>query len=309
MTRKIDGYVVFDVVRNQGKVYRLWCGPPITTDNLNIILVHGAVLPFPGAYHDPTEMNNEKYCFYELDSLLYNNFRDNVFTFEYANEPIYTPVSHLFLGCVNYDSLFTYGEWLVEAIKVVHNTNQSGTINIVAHSFGGLVARYAAKKIAAEYAANKLSWTVNKIITLDTGHYGFGLANLVDKVLKSATGHDLPDSMHCSRDAEIRSDFINQLNTNVNLNNPKLVSLAAKDEMPLPPPLPSPPALSIRVVDFSSSSMGQVLDNKDCTCGSHNNPTFCCLPYNHASIPQIMDSSHQAYQAIRKFFHPESVKY
>jgi len=55
MTREIDGYEVFDEVKNQNKQYRLWRGPPIIPSNPNIILVHGAVMPLPDALHDPND--------------------------------------------------------------------------------------------------------------------------------------------------------------------------------------------------------------------------------------------------------------
>ncbi len=317
MTREIDGYVVFDEVKNQGKQYRLWRGPPITAGNPNIILVHGAVFPLPGEFHDQNDINNYKYCFYDLDQLLYDDGRikhkDNVFTFEYADIPI-NPAG-IVLGYVNYGDLNKYSKCLVDAIGVVQSENPSGTINMVAHSFGGLVARCAAKKIAAEYAANKLSWTVNKVITLDTGHCGFELANFVDRVLKSAA-ITLPPDISCSTEVEEGASFITNLNKGFNCNDPQLVSLASGNEMPLPPTAPSSPLTpSIRVVDFRSSSMGQVTANEIPPQGSYNNPPsfnnpqFSVLPNcNHASISQIRDSSHPAYQQIIKFFHYESAE-
>jgi len=145
MTRKIDGYVVFDEVKNQGKQYRLWCGPPITAGNPNIILVHGAVFPLPDEFHDINDINNYKYCFYDLDQLLYDEYKDNVFTFEYADIPV-SPAG-IVLGYVNYGDLNKYIKCLVDAIGVVQRKNQNGTINIVAHSLGGLVARCAAQQM------------------------------------------------------------------------------------------------------------------------------------------------------------------
>ena len=302
MPRKIDGYIVFNEVENQGKQYRLWRGPPITAGNLNIILVHGAVFPLPGEFHDITDINNYKYCFSDLDKLLYDageiNHKDNVFTFEYADIPI--NLADDVLGYVNYGDLNKYSKCLVDAIKVVQSENPSGSINIVAHSFGGLVARCAAKQMPG---------TVNKIITLDTGHCGFELANFVDRVLKSV-GLTLPPGISCSTEVEEGAPFIAGLNTGFNCNDPQLVSLAAANEMPLPPTVSSPPAPSLRVVDFGSSSMGQVPGNELPPQGSYNNPPsfnnpqFSVLPNcNHASISQIKDSSHPAYQQIIQFFH------
>jgi len=303
MTRKIDGYIVFDEVAGQGKQYRLWRGPPITAGNPNIILVHGAVFPLPGEFHDQRDINNYKYCFYDLDRLLYDDggikYKDNVFTFEYADIPI--NLAGDVLGYVNYGDLNKYSKCLVDAIGVVRRENPSGTINIVAHSLGGLVARCAAKQMPG---------TINKIITLDTGHYGFELANFVDSLLKS-TGVTLPPGISCSTEVEDGASFITDLNKGFNCNDPQLVSLAAGNEMPLPPTAPSSPLTpSIRVVDFRSSSMGQVTANEIPPQGSYNNPPsfnnpqFSVLPNcNHASISQIRDSSHPAYQQIIKFFH------
>ncbi|HXY88874.1 MAG TPA: alpha/beta fold hydrolase [Candidatus Acidoferrales bacterium] len=290
MTRKIDGYVVFDEVGNQGKQYRLWCGPPITAGNPNIILVHGAVFPLPDEFHDQNDINNYKYCFYDLDQLLYDEHKDNVFTFEYADIPV-SPAG-IVLGYVNYGDLNKYIKCLVDAIGVVQSKNQNGTINIVAHSFGGLIARYAAKQMPG---------TINKIITLDTGHCGFELDNFVLKIFESA-GVTLPQDTRCCTEVGEGMPFITNLNKGFNCNDPQLVSLAAGNEMPLPPTVPSAP--SLRVVDFKSSSMGQVPGNEIPTQGSYNNPPFFVLPnYNHANISQIRDSSHPAYQAIIKFFH------
>jgi len=87
MIRKIDGYVVFDEVQNQNKQYRLWRGPPTIPGNPNIILVHGAVVPLLSELHNPNDINNTKFCVYDLDALLYDEYKDNVFTFEYADDP------------------------------------------------------------------------------------------------------------------------------------------------------------------------------------------------------------------------------
>jgi len=238
-----------------------------------------------------------------LATLLYDEYKDNVFTFEYADEPVKVlfPLSDLSvsLGNTNYRSLTAYSECLMDAIKIVQQRNPTGKINIVAHSFGGLIARYAAKHLPG---------TVNRIITLDTGHLGFGLANFVDKVLHLVVGSILPSDIACSTDSEIGSSFVTDLNNNFDPNNPKLMSLAAGDKTPLPPTLPNSPD-SMQVVDFNSSSMGQVPDNNPPARGTNfNNPPFCVLHgYNHATISQIKTPDHQAYQAIKKFFHEDSV--
>jgi hypothetical protein len=136
--------------------------------------------------------------------------------------------------------------------------------------------------------------TINKIITLDTGHLGFGLANFVDRIWKSVTSSDLPLSLHCSEDAEEGSKFITDLNKEFNPNNPKLASFAACNQMPVPLP-PLPQIGSIRVVDFHSSSMLQVPDSANCNNGNYNNLIFKILPYHHASIPQITNHNDNVY--------------
>ena len=226
---------------------------------------------------------------------MWDGYNDNVFTFEYADIPI-SPAG-IVLGYVNYSDLNKYSECLVDAIGVVQSKNPSGTINIVAHSFGGLVARCAAKQIPG---------AINKIITLDTGHCGFELDNFVHKILGPADA-TIPQDMLCYKQVGEGMPFITNLNKGFNSNDPQLVSLAAGNEMPPPPTMSSPPVPSLRVVDFNSSSMDQVPGNEIPTQGSYNNPPFFVLPnYNHASISQIRSDNYQnhpAYQAIIKFFH------
>ncbi|HXY87091.1 MAG TPA: hypothetical protein VEG44_01485 [Candidatus Acidoferrales bacterium] len=84
MTIDLPRWVHFDVIKEyyQDRPYQLWRGPPITAGNPIIILVHGAVVPLPGAFHDPTTINSYRYCFYDLDSLLY---KDSIITFSRLN--------------------------------------------------------------------------------------------------------------------------------------------------------------------------------------------------------------------------------
>ena len=306
MTIDLPRWVHFDVVKEyyQDRPYRLWRGPPITAGNPIIILVHGAVVPLPGAFHDPTTINNNRYCFYDLDSMLHQEFQYNVFTFEYADECVRDPITHKcfrnpFTGeawYFNYGDVTKYGDRLKDAVGLAKEKSKKqdgtvGTVTIIAHSLGGLVARYAAKQAGM----------IDNIITLDTGHFGFGLANFVDRILKSA--NITLQGINCSQEVEEGSDFIRELNKGFNPDDQKLVSLAARDELPLPLP-PNPQITSMRVVGFHSSSMGQVPDNGSPVSGNYNNPPFFVLPYNHVSISQITSdnySNHEAYQKIKEF--------
>jgi hypothetical protein len=212
-----------------------------------------------------------------------------VFTFEYADQPIYTPLSHLLLGYVNYNPLNIYGDRLIDAIRKVGNINPDGTTKIIAFSMGGLIARYAAKYMPAG--------TVNEIITLETGHFGFQLANFIEKLWHLA-GMSQPSPLAYDQDVEEGSAFIKKLNVGFDANNPRLASIAAGDPVPLPLP---PPANSIWVAAWHSSSMGQIDDSGNPTPSDYHIP-FCKLPnYNHATISQIADSSHPAYQKIKEY--------
>jgi len=281
-----NGYVPIDEVAGQGKSYRLWRKPPITQGNPNIILVHGAIAPFFGELHDPNTMNNNRFGFYDLDSLLYEDFHYNVFTFEYADESVGE------LGYVNYNRLDIYGDRLIDAIRIAKEKSKKpdgtvGPVTVIAFSMGGLIARYAAKCMPG---------TVNKIITLETGHFGFQLANFIEKLWHLA-GMSQP-ALTYDQDVEEGSAFINKLNEGFDAYNPRLVSLAAGDPVPLPLP---PPANSIWVAAWHSSSMGQIDDKGNPTPSDYNIP-FCKLPnYNHATISRITNSSHPVYQKIKEY--------
>jgi len=280
-----NGYVPIDEVAGQGKSYRLWRKPPITQGNPNIILVHGAIAPFFGELHDPNTMNNNRFGFSDLDSFLYQDFKYNVFTFEYADEPMLN-------GYVNYNPLTIYGDRLIDAIKQVEIINPDGTIKIIAFSMGGLIARYAAKCMPAG--------TVNKIITLETGHFGFELAKVIEN-LWHLVGFSSPSPLRYDQDVIEGSAFINNLNAGFDAYNPRLVSIAAGDPVPLPLP-PLPPITSMWVAAWHSSSMGQIDDSGNPKPSDYNIP-FCKLPnYNHATISKIEDSSHPAYQKIKEYF-------
>jgi hypothetical protein len=132
------------VVEGLHKPYRLWRKPPITAGNPVIILAHGAVvhLLIPNELHNPNTMNNDKYCFYYLGSLLYEDFHHNVnvFTFEYVDWSICDPIGN-FLGNVNYHRLAAYGGSLIEAIRIAKEKSKKpdgtvGPVYVIAHSMG-----------------------------------------------------------------------------------------------------------------------------------------------------------------------------
>ncbi|HXY87092.1 MAG TPA: hypothetical protein VEG44_01490 [Candidatus Acidoferrales bacterium] len=78
----------------------------------------------------------------------------------------------------NYCDLSKYGGELKEAIGFAKTySEKQDPVTIIAHSLGGLIARYAATLAEGE---------IKTIITLDTGHRGFALANFVVNLLKAA---------------------------------------------------------------------------------------------------------------------------
>jgi len=149
MTRNPAGPVPIDMVKERchpnepkpkPKPCRLWRKHQLIEGKPIIILVHGAVVPLHSAIanvnelHDPNNINNEKYCFYQLDSLLYNDFQWNVFTFEYADWPIFD------WGSVNYHALISYGNSLKDAIRMAKKRfcgGPVGPVTVIAHSMGG----------------------------------------------------------------------------------------------------------------------------------------------------------------------------
>ena len=273
-----DGKVPFDVVKDLNKPYRLWC-KAMTGGNPIIILVHGAVAPLLDKLHRIDCPNNDKYCFYQLDSFLYDDYRYNVFSFEYANIRVTNLSGTIEFGYVNYGSLEDYGKMLIEAIGVARKCIERlggtvGSVNVIAHSMGGLIARYAVQNIQ--------DVKVSKIITLDTGHRGFRLAQIADDLVVHPLQGLIKLPTLCSQDAEPNSKFVTAL-TDGFPACPPLVSLAATQ--PIQPSELGPllPPVQITVVGLESSNMGQVY----------------CLPCDHMSIAQITNRSHLAYQRIR----------
>jgi pimeloyl-ACP methyl ester carboxylesterase len=263
--------------------YRLWRTFPISPGNPNTILVHGAVVPLLADYalYEPDKRNNKKLCsFQNLSTLLHGTCGHNVWEFEYADTCDYVP----FLGvrCVNYGSLTNYSNELIEAIRKVQNLNSGSPVNIIAHSMGGLIARCAAQKMG--------NGVVKRIITLDTGHLGFELAVLFDKILIDQLPPSLQTPVLCAEDAKPKSDFMQALTEGFTLGKPELVSLAAGDETPFPPPCEIP-LISVRVVNWTSSSMGQVDDNGNPTPSNYNIPFYILPNCNHLSIVNFAQSS------------------
>jgi len=111
MTSQAPGKVSKNICDGKGKKYRLWCKTRIKGKSI-VILVHGAVVPSLSGLHRIDYPNSDKFCFYNLDDLLFHDFQYNVFTFDYADEPIGG------LGYVNYGSLEDYGKMLIEAIGI-----------------------------------------------------------------------------------------------------------------------------------------------------------------------------------------------
>ena len=298
VARNVEGYtnLVVNNVRGCPPAdcsYRLWQHGDIIPGNPIIILVHGAVVPLvvpiPGAdchpLHQINSPNNDRCCFYQLDSLLYEECHHNVFIFEYACMAVKDVAGNV-LGYVNYGCLQDYGEMLIRAIREAKDKSRKsdgtvGAVNIIAHSMGGLVARYAVQ--------NQRAGTIDNIITLDTGHLGFWLAKIVDDLLVDPLKELLHLPTACSEDAAPGSKFVKDLNDEFS-TCPALWSLCATQ--PVPPNyfcgIIPPPPIEITAVDLSSSSVG----------------TYFHLPYNHMSIANITDRNHLAYLRIRNILCP-----
>lgn len=241
--------------------------------NPNTILVHGASIRLAGEVILPGHIRNvPNNCFCNLGPLLQNELYGghNIWEFEYADEPFVVPVTNEHV-CFNFGDLTWYGTRLRQAIGIVKSTNQNATTNIIAHSMGGLVARYAAQDGA-----------VNKIVTLDTGHFGFDMAGFFRKVFEI---FNLPEEIwinaRCVEQTAPESEFLNNLNKNFHHCQVRLLSIGAGQ-----------PLLGIIVVSGTSSNLGE----NECT--SHH----ILEGYNHLSIIQIYDEySHPVFGLIKDF--------
>jgi len=273
--------------------YRLWHSDTVADGRPNAILVHGApairlggetcaAIPMPGHIR---EMPNNYFC--HLGSLLHNDIYGghNIWEFEYADEPVVDPITqapiedpitHEILY-FNFGDIATYGDRLAQAIGVVKTCNPDVAVNIIAHSMGGLVARYAAQ-----------NGSVNKIITLDTGHFGFNLAGFFDAVIQ-----DLPEGIRhnapCVHQTAPGNSFLNALNSNFHQDcRINLLSRAAGDPIPVVG----------RVAELRSSSMGQVGDDGQPTHDDYGINFDIVEHVNHLSFIEINDETHPAFCKI-----------
>lgn len=272
--------------------YRLWHCGATDSDKPNIILVHGAVIPFPAILHEIDRPNNLRLLFIELGSFLHNDYSYNIWSFEYADEPVGE------LGYVNYGCLTTYGDRLIDAIKRVKSESKNDTVSIIAHSMGGLIARYAAQ--------NMQEGKVNKIITLDTGHLGFEMAGLADEVLVDRLPEYEKRHADCAEDTKPGSDFVMALSKGFHSSNYELVSLAAGEgfggfiihELEKLLGINSEVLKGIPVVDWASSSMGQVDDDRRPTGVNYGIKFDIVENTDHLTIAVIINRKQAAYQQI-----------
>jgi pimeloyl-ACP methyl ester carboxylesterase len=267
--------LIFNSIKNYGPpncCYRLWgpCdpvshGPNPVQGQPNTILVHGASIRLangvPQLGHMKDQQNN---CFCTLGPLLREdlNGQHNIWEFEYADwHPLDSEL------CYNFGDLTQYGNRLKEAIGIVKSTNRGAPTNIIAHSMGGLVARYAAQ----DY--NTVG-PINKIVTLDTGHFGFDLAGLIHVFLPYIPIGQL-QNITCVQQTAPNSPFLKALNSNVQHLPFSLLSIGAGAQL-----------LGIIVVSRTSSDLPvhQMLDD-----------------YNHLTIIEIYNESHKAFGPIRDF--------
>jgi len=298
--------LVVNNVKNYGPpncCYRLWGPVDLIKDGPNTVLVHGSVIPLRSMLHKIDRPNNFLYLTKYLPTKLCPFLQDdckqhNIWSFEYADEDVAG------LGYVNYESLATYGKRLCDAIKKVKIESQNDTVNIIAHSMGGLIARYAAQ--------NMQDGKVNKIITLDTGHLGFGLAGIIDNLLKLNTLPEYPKTeVQCSIDAAPKSEFAQKLTDAFAHHNYELVSLAAEDgfgglEIEIVEELLGIKSGSLKgivVADWRSSSMGQVDDNRQPTSVNCNIKFEIMNAVNHLTIALIRNKNDAVYERIINNLH------
>ncbi|MGB8311368.1 MAG: alpha/beta fold hydrolase [Halobacteriota archaeon] len=273
-------------VRNYGPPdcsYRLWHSDVIVPGNPNTILVHGASIRLLGTLpilgHIRERPNN---CFCQLGTLLHNelNGGHNVWEFEYADELFVGPFTHENVY-FNFGDLTTYGKRLIQAIGTVRNCNPGVNVNIIAHSMGGLVARYAAQNIQ--------NGPVNKVVTLDTGHFGFDMAAFFDLFVQNLP-KEIRDNALCVDQTAPGSEFLNTLNRNFRHCTVKLLSLAAGE-----------PLLGITVVTLASSHLGQVSNDGSISYNEECTPYDIVQNVNHLSFIEINDERHPAFELIKNF--------
>ena len=132
---------------------------------------------------------------------------------------------------------------------------------------GGLVARYAAQD-------HDTVGPINKIVTLDTGHFGFDLAGFFHVLLQNIPIGQL-QNITCVQQTAPNSPFLNAVNSDVQNLPFGLLSIGAGAQFG-----------PIIVVSSTSSDLGehQMLDE-----------------YNHLTIIEIYDEGHKAFGPIRDF--------
>ena len=259
-----------------GSKYRLWRTFPIYLGKPNTILVHGAVVPLLLDLYKKDARNNTKPCsFHNLSSLLHCTCGHNVWEFEYAD--ICFPVPLLGERCVNYGNLTNYSNELIEAIGKVQSLNSGSAVNIIAHSMGGLIARCAAQKMC--------NGAINKIVTLDTGHFGFKFASFADDVLINRLPLGLKTPVDCAEDARPGSRFLWKLAKNFTYDKFKLLSIAASDQT---------------VTSHTSSHLVKVSGN-GAIIPPGPNTLFDIVDGDHLSIPKIDNASLPAFISIKSF--------
>ena len=263
-------------------LYRLWGPYEPVQGRPNTILVHGASIRLgAGGIILPGHIRNlSNNCFCNLGPLLHNELYGghNIWEFEYADQSFVLPVTNEHV-CFNFGDLTEYGTRLGQAIEIVKRANQNATTNIVAHSMGGLVARYAAQDGA-----------VNKIVTLDTGHFGFDMAGFFAAVLQNLP-RETWENERCVEQTAPGSEFLNNLNTNFHHCRVNLFSLAA-----------GAPLLGIIVVSLESSHLGEVSNDGIKHYNEHCTPYRSLQNENHLSIIEIYDEyRHPAFDLIRLF--------
>ena len=235
--------------------WELWHEGPIFEQN-NVILVHGGqicLVPRILEFGDGKQRGVHDDGFNQLDQLLQRREHGqfNVWEFEYADAEI----SGRYW---THGSIPDYGNRLGTAIYLVKDLSNGG-VSIVAHSMGGLVARYAAQNLGG----------VDKVLTLATGHFGFehtGLGALV-------TGYT------CLIQIQPGSRFLWELNTRFQHGDFQLASIAASKDEPLVSPLAG-------VVRYSSASLVQC--NRDGNVTYDPTHTyFTIVPGTHEGIVNI----------------------
>ena len=246
--------------------WELWHEGPVFSDKPNVVLVHGIQLYFrlPFIPIGP-RIGEGKLRYYpdnefkELNNLLQmKRFgQSNIWEFEYAD----TKIGKRYW---THNDIPLYGNRLAEAIDTVISLNNNN-LAVISHSMGGLVARYAAQNHGS----------VDKVVTLATGHFGFEFTRPVP----------IARSIPCVAQMQPGSKFLWELNNDFEHGNFKLLSIAADGD------------------GFVSQSSASLVEcNQDGSVAyDPSNTYFTVIPGKHASIKNIYDFSHDAFAEIIPF--------